>query len=277
MGVFLAVLLLGALGASVPSDTKIAATIEQALREQFHPAGVRVIVHRDSRLSTTLERVDVTMTGFSSAGLNFFSVPPPAAGAPAAAPAPDAATPSRPAARRVRIVDLHVVCRQVDAGSLPIAEMDWRLHEVRAVVQKDQQSFMITAAEQATGYFQLEEKGLTRFLRTRDLPISDPVVTLTADGCTLRGNTRLLMRVPVAISGRIAAGEQAQLNLADPRLHLSVAPIPDFIAQRLLRDLNPLTDLRADLRLPVPLTVTQVVHGAGILRIGAALQFPPPE
>ena len=93
MGAFLAVLLLGALGASVPSDTKIAATIEQALREQFHPASVRVVVHRDSRLSTTLQRVDVTMTGFSSAGLNIFHVPSPATGAPAAAPAPDAATP----------------------------------------------------------------------------------------------------------------------------------------------------------------------------------------
>ncbi|HEY3415569.1 MAG TPA: DUF2993 domain-containing protein [Armatimonadota bacterium] len=273
MGALLAVLLLGILGAKVPSDAKIAATIEQAIREQLHPASVQVVVQRKSPFSSTLDRVDVTISGVSTPGLSFFSAP-----AAPAAQTPGAAVPPRPAPRMIRIVDLHLLCRQVDAGTLPIAEMGWQLHEVRVPVgPAGQQRFTIAAAEQATGYFLLDEKGLTNFLRSRDLPLTDPTVTLTDAGCTLRGNIHLLVRVPVEISGHITARDQAKLHLTDPKLHLSVVPIPDAVAQRLLRNLNPLTDLNADLHLPAPLTITQVTHGAGAVRFATTLQFPPPE
>lgn len=265
MTALLALLLLGTLGSRIPSDADIAARIETLIRTQFHPASVTVTVHRNSPFSTTLQQVDIRVSGFTANSLPFTGPP----GGTVLPPADD---------KQIQVVRAQVVCEDFTAGGLPIRRMAWEVTDARiplAAVHGG--GFTITAARSALGAFTLDEEGLTRFLRTRSLPLTFPSVRLDPAGCRVSGTTRAMVAVPVAVGGRLTTRGNAVLWLQDPKLHVSIVPVPGVVTSRLLRDINPLTDLNRDLKLPIPLRITHILHGEGTLRIDAALEFPPPE
>ena len=273
MAFLLAMLALGFLGAKIPSDADIAIRIEDTIREQLHPASVKVVVKRRSSLSTTVDLLEISISGFSADKL---PLGPPAGEAQvplaAAAPAP------RPG-RQVRIIDAHITCENFIINALPVRSLELRGRDVRIPWQAVRTGmFEISAAQFVNGSLVLEEKGLTKYLRTLpDLPITEPAISVTPEECRVSGKTRTLVKLPIQLSGRLAARNGAVLYLDEPSLRVSIVRIPGFVSDRVLKDINPLADLNAEFLLPAPLAITQTRLQHGLLRFDGALLFPQPE
>ncbi|MHB9132328.1 MAG: LmeA family phospholipid-binding protein [Armatimonadota bacterium] len=272
MSILIALFLFGTLRLKIPSDEDLARGIEQALTTQLHPNKVQVIVQRRSNFSTTIDHLEIVLTGFTAD--NLF---PAASPAVPAAPA-DAVAPRKPDTRQVRVTDADVTCQSFTAGSLPIKEMAWELRDVR-IPYADAKAgkLTITGAQSATGHITLQQEALADFLRTRKLPIEVTGVAITPEGVKVSGVMRSFIRVPVEVTGRIVVKDQSMLYLNEPKLNVSVVKVPDMLAKRLLEDINPLFTLNQDLHLPAPASVDSVSHGNGTLRFDIALHFPTPE
>ncbi len=283
-----ATLLLGVLGAKIPTDSEIEARLTATIREALHPDYVKVDVTRSSPLSTTFQRVDITISGFSADSLPFALPDAAPADVPAAAPAPDAAkvapstAPAAPAPRRagkqIRLRLANVRCTDFTLNHVRVQQLELTATEMYLPLQAILHGqFQITAAASVTGTVQLRQDDLTAYLSTRELPITHPTLTLAPDACRLKGNSRTLIPMPIQLSGTLAARDGAVLYLDNPRLRVSVIPVPGIIADRVLRDLNPLGDLNAEFKLPAPLRITRTTMQEGMLILEGALLFPAPE
>ncbi|MHB0939114.1 MAG: LmeA family phospholipid-binding protein [Armatimonadota bacterium] len=268
MAMLFAVLVLGALGSKIPTDADIAARIEDAIRTQLHPEKVRVVVKRPSALSTTFEQVEITISGFNASQLPLDALP--------AAPAGE--KPARPG-RQIRIVNARLTCENFVVNGLPVDTLAWQGSDVYLPFQSVREGiFHISSARSVNGYVVVKEDDLTKFLRTLTLPITEPSLSITPAECQVEGVTRLMVKLPIRLSGRLAARNGAMLYLDDARLRVTVVPIPKFVSNRVLKDLNPLADLNQMMPLPAPLEVTRLTQQHGALRIEGALLFPkPPE
>ncbi len=285
MAMLLAVLLLGTLGSKIPTDAEIAARIEDEIRASCHPASVRVVVKRHSALSTTLERVDITIVGFTADNLPMATAAAPSVRRASTAPTrtPTAPTaPTTPAARtndrQIHVVEAHLCCEEFIVKSLPVQRMVWdgrnvylSWNSIKAGV------FRISAAESMVGSLVLQQQGLTDFIRTCPVPLDVPEVVIRPNECLVNGTTRTFVGMPVQLSGRLVARDGAVLYLDNPRLKVSVLPIPAAVSSRLLKDINPLVNLNTAFQLPAPLAITGTTLGDGILRFEGRLMFPQPE
>jgi len=264
-----AVLVLGALGSKIPTDADIAARLEDAIRTQLHPESVRVVVKRPSALSTTFEQVDITISGFNASQLPLDAMP--------AAPTVGG-KPARPG-RQIRIVKASLTCENFVVNGLPVRALAWQGNDVYLPFQSIRAGiFQISAARAVNGYVVVREDDLTKFLRTLTLPITEPELSITPGECRVDGVTRMLVKLPISLTGQLTARNGAVLYLDNPRLRVTVVPIPKFVSNRVLKDLNPLADLNAAMKLPAPLEITRTTQERGTLRIEGALLFPkPPE
>lgn len=272
MAMLFAVLVLGALGSKIPTDADIAARIEDAIRTQLRPESVRVVVKRPSALSTTFEQVEITISGFNANQLPLDALPaaPPSASS--------AGKPARPG-RQIHIVNARLTCEHFVVNGLPVRTLAWEGKDLYLPFQAVRAGvFQISAARAVTGYVVVNEEDLTTFLRTLTLPITEPELNITPAECQVSGNTRTAVKLPIRLSGRLTARNGAVLYLDQPRLRVSAVPIPKFVSNRVLKDLNPLADLNAAMNLPAPLEITKTTQQHGALRIEGALLFPkPPE
>lgn len=268
MSLLLAAVLLGVIGSKIPSDADIAARIEEAIRAQLHPTSVTVLVRRRSSLSTTVEQLDITISGFQADQL------------PLSAPAPPLPTgngkPKKD--RQIRIVEVHVTCTDFTVNALPIHRLELNGRNVYLPWQTVKTGeFQIAAAELVAGMLVVNQQDLTTFLGTQQLPISNPQLIVSPEEVRVSGITRGMVKCPVQVAGRLTARNGAVLYLVKPHLKVSVVPMPDFITRRLLKDINPLADLNAQFQLPAPLLITNTVQQNEALRFEGALQFPAPE
>jgi len=280
MGVLFAILALGFLGSKIPSDANIAARIEETIRAQLQPERVQVVVKRNSSLSTTIERLEITIVGFDADKLPLgtpASEKQAASASVAKLAASAVATPRR--GRQVHIVEAHIRCERFLINALPVQSLDLQGQHLyipwQAVRTGD---FEISAAQQVRGTLLLREQDLTRYLRTMpELPLTEPTLQILPTECRISGNTRTAVKMPIQLAGKLAVRDDAVLYLDHPRLRVSVVPVPSLVANRILRDINPLADLNAEFDFPAPLTITNVTQQNGTLRFDATLRFPTPE
>lgn len=266
MAMLFAVLVLGALGSKIPTDADIAARLEDAIRTQLHPESVRVVVKRPSALSTTFEQVDITISGFNASQLPLDALPA----------APAGGKPARPG-RQIRIVKASLTCENFVVNGLPVRTLAWQGSDVYLPFQSIRAGiFQISAARAVNGYVVVQEDDLTKFLRTLTLPITEPELSISPTECRIEGVTRTMIKLPISLSGHLTARNGAVLYLDQPHLRVTVIPIPKFVSNRVLKDLNPLADLNAAMKLPAPLEITKTTQQRGALRIEGALLFPKP-
>lgn len=273
MALVVAALLLGALGAKIPTNHEIEMRLETAIRAYLHPQRVEVRVERASPFSTTFQRIDITISGFTADGLPLdLTAPVPPDGDGAALPAP------RRKARQILLETAVLRCTDFTVNHLRVQQLELTGTEVSLPLQAvSAGKFQITAAAAVTGAIQLRQEDLTAYLRTCELPITNPKVTLAPGECRISGDTRTLVRLPIQLTGEPAARQGAVLYLDNPHLRVSIVPVPAFIADRVLRDINPLADLNAAFNLPAPLSITRTTTTDGLLRFDGALLFPLPE
>ncbi|HEX2950505.1 MAG TPA: LmeA family phospholipid-binding protein [Armatimonadota bacterium] len=285
---WLAVLLLVTLpailsGCLIPTDHDIANNIQSTLHARFHPVTVSVDLHRSSIFSTKVKTLDVAMSGFTIDKLSTVTQQPAPAGKGQGGPtAVDGNArqlhQGKKKGTQVRIVDAHIHCENFTALQLPVKQADAQFREVRiplAEIRKGQ--FTVPAMDSAHGSVLLEDKGLTQFIRTRHLPITDPVIRITKDRCIVSGIYHTLVNVPVEVSGRLMVKKPATVYLDHPELHLSVVPMPKMITDKLLGDMNPLIDVNAELGLPVQVVITKITHEDGAIRFEGMLDTPHME
>jgi hypothetical protein len=266
-------------GCLIPRDREISSRFETILRKKLHPEFVQVTLHRASMFSMTIRSLDINITGFSVGKTTTLAAAPwtitPAHIAEAALLAwPDPAEVAR--GRLLRAIDVHLHCERFSVGNLPVRQMDVQLHEIRVPLGNlEHGHLMIAAAASAHGSVLFDEAGLTKFLKTRHLPVKNPSVQLTTDGCVLRGDTDTFISAPVELTGRLAVKDQAVLFLDQPRIHVAAFTMTAAMSERLLTRINPLIDLNHDLPIPVPISIMNVTQGDGQLRFDAELHFPP--
>jgi len=270
MAMLFAVLVLGALGSKIPTDADIAARLEDAIRTQLHPESVHVMVKRPSVLSTTFEQLEITITGFNADKLPLALQPP-------AAPAPGAGAPRRQG-REILLRTARLTCERFVVNGLPVRTLAWQGKDVYLPFKAVRAgAFQISAARAVTGYVVVQQDDLTQFLRTLPLPITEPDVVISPAECLVNGNARMLTRIPIHLTGQLVARDGAVLYLDKPRLRVTIIPVPGFVANRVLKDLNPLADLNAAMQLPAPLKITRTTQQHGALRFEGAMLFPQPE
>ncbi len=204
----LAILLLGAIQSKLPTDADIAARVECLIRAQLHPASVQVVVNRNSPFSTTVQHLDITISGFSTEGLPFgdaapaataqsgpslamldnahrygtlasYASDPPDNGRLALAPAPG---------RQIRIKEMHIICNDFILKSLPVKQLELEIHELCLPLKSvSAGSFCISSIGSAAGCITLQQDGLTAFIRERNPPIAQAEVVITPDGFSVSG------------------------------------------------------------------------------------------
>lgn len=259
-------------GCFIPSDRDIAEKIETAISAQLHPKAVSVTLHRNSIFSSTVRQLDITIIGFSADTLPF-GAPGTTPRAVAARVADDVAT--RTDERLIRIVDARIRCEDFSIKGMPVKRLELNLHEMRvpAASTTDGQ-FTIRSAESATCTAAFTDANLTQFLRSRKVPIATPTVRVTRQGCQVRGTLPAFLHASVEVVGRITNKKPAILYMQNPTIRIQSVRVPALVAERVLQQMNPLTDLNADFPLPVPLTITKVEHAKGLLRCTGILHFP---
>ncbi len=261
MAILLVFLLMGVVGSKIPTDADIAAQIATAIRGQLAPKTVNVVVHRPSPLSTTLNELDIDLSGFTLANLPSGALAGPAAGAPIKG-------------RQVHIRHTHLHGEDFTAMGMPIYRAEIDLSDVVVpLATVSSGGLHIASAGAASGYVTLQQSGLTSYLQTKKLPLDESEVIITQEGCRIRGMTQTAISLPIELEGRLAVRNGAVLYLENPHLRVSVVPVPAFIANRVLKRINPLVDLNADMKLPVHVNITKTTHGDGWLRFDAEVNM----
>lgn len=264
-------------GCFIPTDRDIARQLESALRKQLHPQRVTVLVHRRALLSTTIRKLDITISGFTTRAMPMMGKTADATSPGAASPQPGTGTrPSRKPAlsflRSARIIDAQIHCTDFTVRQFPIKSMDIKLHDVRVPLQGD--DLTIESAEAACACVQFDEPGITRFLKYRRMPISDPTVRLTPDGCVVNAKVPSFFNTPVELSGRIRTRDEAVLYMDQPKVRVASLALPGVITDQLIKNLNPIADLNTDFDFPIPISITKTTHGEGLLAFETTLHFP---
>jgi hypothetical protein len=262
----------------VPTDHELGARMEAAIRTAVRPAAVQVQVHRHSRFSRTVQQLDIEISGFTLNALPGAAVaaPAPAAavGGKAVAPAP---APAKPKKREkyvtIRAGSLHA--SKCTVMGVALADTGWNFTDVKVPMSAVMAGgFAISSFGSATGHATITEAAAARLVPTQGLPLENPTLQLTPEGVRLRGTYSVaLLKVPVTVTGHITA-RGATLSLEHPEVQVTGITLPDDWSAKLTRACNPLVDLSAQLHLPMPVTVTRVTHGAGILTLDATLQMP---
>jgi len=267
-------------GCFIPTDRDLEVKLADALRNSLHPQSVKVSIYRRSIFSTTVRKLDVSMSGFSADNIPLMKEQP-------APPAPTTTgvvtTLAKPVVKKkqsteikVRIVNAAIHCDHFEVKSIPVLSLDLAIRDIFIPLRGS--DIKIESGKSAVCTVAFDEQGLTQFLRSRNhLPVNDAKVRLTKDGCIVTGKIKAFFNTPVELSGRIMVKDQAVLYIDQPKVRVSALTLPGFVTERLLKDINPIADLNTDFDFPVPITVSSLTHDDGKLTFVADLHLPQPK
>ena len=266
MNALVALLLLALFGGLAGSGTA-EKSVENNLRESFHPRTVKVEISRGHRspFSRTLERIQIDMAGFrsegDSGGLQLEQGHSPLVG---------------------KINHLVIKAADFEVGGLPVEKMELTLDDIRYDLWK-------AALKRRLRLFSFSDQGseialtltpgsLQRFLGPRVTELEDFRLRLEGGQVVVSGKAKAaFVRVPIRISGRLEAGGGC-IYLRDPKLAVTSVPLPGFITDRVVAQVNPLVDLNKEIKGCFDLRVRYVLVGSRSLTLRAALspRYPPP-
>lgn len=276
----------------LPSDADVAATIQTAIHAQINPKNLTVTVTRKSNLDEDLQHLEISMSGFKVTDMPFAALSvddtKPVVAAKPAKKHPTTSLEKQPAllqpsTKDYRIVTAHVVCSDFYIKDLKVARLELNIAEgriPRAGIGTNQA--VLSAAREVTGTITLAEDDITTFLiLLNTLPVQSPNVRITKEHVTINGNTpwvvlKVPITIPVAVTGNISARNGAVLYLDNPTLNIELMNMPKAVADKILKNLNPLVDLNAALILHVPITIASTSTEERKLILTGSLGYPKP-
>ncbi len=292
MWAFLAFLVVTQAKNQLPSDADVAAKIQTAIHAQINPKSLTVTVTRKSNFDEDLQHLEITMSGFKVTDMPFADLPADdAKPVVVAKPAKKHPTTSlekqpallQPSTKDYRIVTAHVVCTDFYIKDLKIARLELNITEgrlPRAGIGANKA--VLSAARDVTGTMTLAEDDITTFLiLLNTLPVQSPNVRIKKEHVTINGNTpwvvlKVPITIPVAVTGNFSARNGAVLYLDNPTLNIELMNMPKAVADKILKNLNPLVDLNGALTLHVPITITSTSTEERKLILTGSLAYPKP-
>jgi len=250
--------LLGALGGSHAAER----AIKNRLESQFHPRTVKVDISRGHRSPTskTLDRLQIDLEGFKAN--------PTPGGAPGLEIKPgDALMVGRINRVAVNASDFEVAGLPVREMSLSLVNLRydlWRLlikRRLRVLSFENRSEVSVT----------LTEASLQRYLAPRVKELEGMDLDLLPGRVRVSGRVGVsLLQVPLSISGRLEPAG-GRIYLRDPEMAVTVVPVPGFITERIIAQVNPLVDLNQDLAMPISLRLRRITVSPSGLSVTAGL------
>lgn len=209
--------------------------------------------HR-SPLSRTIMLVEIEVQGFNADKLA--AQPLKAGGAP------------KPYGKIARVV---IRARDFQAGGLEVEQMKLTIRSIRFSLPKALliRQFQLARMGEGSVSVSLTEKSLDRFLRSRVTQLRNPRLRLQAGRAVVQGQaTRFSL--PIQFDAYLEA-KDGRIELTDPRLRVSMVPLPGFSARRIASQANPILDLNQQATAPFRFRITSVAIAADRLAVQAAM------
>ena len=260
MNVLIYLILTALLGGGVSGG--IERGMKARLNDSLRPRKVRVQVHRGSwlPLSRTVNAIEVELEDFRlregpGEGVVF--------------------NPGRDVlAGKVNKID--VVARRFEVQELAVRELQVSVRKLRYNLRKAvwRRQLEVTGIRSCRGQITLEEVALNRFIAPRVKELKDFRLRFVPGRVEISGkvNTPMRLGVPITLSARVEP-RLGQLYLLDPKLKVTVVPVPGFVTRRIIDQINPVVDLNQDPNFPCIVQITDVNIGPAALQAKATIVF----
>lgn len=263
MNVLVYLILLAVLGGATG---KIEKGLEERLRESLAAKKVEVKVTRAHRapFSTTVDELSINLEDFQLKD----------------GPAPSEGIIFSPGkdVQAGKISSIKVGAHRFSAQGLAVKELQVTICELRYNMKKAllRRKLEIIGVKSCQGQLLLEESALNRFAAPKVKELDNFRLRLTAGRVEISGNykNKLNVPVPVTLTARLQP-QGGQVYLVEPRLKLSVMPVPGFVAQRVADQVNPVVDLNSDPALPCIISIAQLRAEPGALHATADIVLRP--
>jgi|GEM_PF-7004614 len=178
-----------------------------------------------------------------------------------------------------QINEISLIARRFEVEGLPIKSLEVKLEGLRYNFKKLllRRQLEIIDIKRGEGEIALREKDLNNFLASR---IKDQIEGFSlhlANGkleIAGRAKTRSGLRVPFTLITELEP-RGGQVYLTKPYLKYSILPLPSFLSQRVIRELNPILDLNAAEGLPCNFRIREIRFRPRELSAQADLLFRP--
>lgn len=239
------------------SRQETSAKLKQSLSEALnHPQEVQVKISGGGFLSTSVDRVDVRVAGFKTDCLPMTGLCPRKVSGP-----------------KGKIRQVNLVAEHFELASVPVDRMEINFRQVRYGLWKALfgGDIQVASFRDGTCSFTFGEQSLAQFLRSKFSAVDGLKLALTDGRITAQGRVKSLSVVPISLSGKLQAGKNGEIYLADPQLQVSGLPMPGAICQSMLGKYNPLIDLNRQVKLPFLLKIRSLEVEDHRLRLKADL------
>jgi hypothetical protein len=233
--------ILGGLGITGKVEHHIAGQLRQTLGSVRQ---VKVAIHRGHRspFSRQVDIVDIRLAGFETRSL-------PSGGLQIGG--------GGDLVGKVGSVAIH--CCDFRVNDLPVDRLDITVKDIRYDLWKALWRRRLEIIRVGDSYAEasLKARGLTRMLAPRLKWLENLRLTFTDGRINISGDARFGLAIPVRLSCALAA-VGGQIHAVDPKVRVSVVPLPSFIVTRLLDDINPLVDLNEKGEGPFTLGIDEI-------------------
>jgi hypothetical protein len=178
-----------------------------------------------------------------------------------------------------RIDRISIKARRFEIEGLAIKEMQVTIEQLKynfwKAVAKHQ--LEVLRVDKCGGEIVFEEKALNKFIAPRVKELEEFHLKLSHGEVIITGKakTRLHISVPVELTCKLVP-HMGMIFLTEPRLKATVVPLPSFVAQRVVDQVNPVINLNRDSQLPCQLKITQLKVEPALLTARADLLFRAP-
>ena len=251
-------LLLAAILGAFGGTGKVERGIEAKLRQDLGRVGeVKVDIRRGFLPSRSVQLVDITLADFNASSM-------PGAGGLQIGGGGDLVG-------RVKKVAIHA--RNFRVNDLPVAKLDVTINEVRYDLWRAVRRRELEVIRVGNSYADatLKADALTRMIAPRVKQVRNIKLTFGRGELTVTGDAHAGVDIPVKLTCGLAAVGGGKVYVVDPRAHVSIVPVPTFVVNRLLKEINPLVDLNAGGQGPFELAVRQMRITPRALQVHADL------
>lgn len=259
MNAVVALLLAALLGGLAGSGTAEKA-IEKGLRDTFHPQRVQVNLRRGHRspFSRTMDRLEINLAGFRSQG-----------------DSGGLSLQGGHALMAAKVGRVVIKAADFEVGGLPVKEMELTLADLRydlwRALWNRKLRLLGFDPKESELVLTFTAQGLQRFLAPRVTALQHLAITLHDGRVEVAGRAQASwLRIPVRLSGRLEP-QGGAIYLRDPTLAVSMVPIPGFLTERILAQINPLVNLNQEVKGPLRLQMRFVLVRATGLTLRAGI------
>jgi len=209
--------------------------------------------HR-SPLSRTIMLVEIDVEGFNAEKLA--AQPLKVGGAP------------KPYGKIARVV---IRAKDFRAGGIEFEQMKLTMHAIRYSLPKAllRREFRLARMGEGAVSVSLTEKSLDRFVKGKITDLQNPSLKLQGGRVVVQGRATRLS-VPIEFDAFLEA-KDGRIELTEPRLRVSILPMPGFSARRIASQANPVLDLNQQAEAPFRFRITGVAVASGRLAVQAVM------